>query len=428
MAVLQASEVSDSSVRLRAQTGEPGPSAGSAEAGEGSVVNGNESAKSGDLESVAKKPGDSAEAPAADSANVAGIALPLVSISGVPTAPGAVVVSDGALESEVTTVLASGATAKAVELAQAAALWANGGLKDGSAEAALDPSSLSDQGDRSSSAATSVNVLSTPQGSTISGVMDPALFAAPGAGVGSTASVDGATAGASGASAAAAPMSVDFAGSPIGLSGASAALQGAVQGTGQSAANNALLSNGRLEASLAGVGTGVGATGQRAASSANSAAVSVASALAAAATARSAQSSASSDSVGLSATAGSITGTLSVSLMSGSAGADLGGSTLGSQTGGAGSESGASSGGSRSGSSNAFIVQAANLSEPSVVAALPGAPETSARSFRSVGLGSYPTATANSSETTKAASVSDVAATQPPIVDVNVPAPQAAAS
>jgi len=114
--------------------------------------------------------------------------------------------------------------------------------------------------------------------------------------------------------------------------------------------------------------------------------------------------------------------------MSGSAGADLGGSTLGSQTGDAGSESGASSGGSRSGSSSAFTVQAIVPPEPNVTAALSSAVEASARSFRSVGMDSDPTATSNSTETTNAARVAEVPANQPPTLDVNAPAAQASAS
>jgi len=440
-ALQQASELADNSVRLRNQTEESGASAGSVETGDDSVVNGNGSAKPGDLESAARKSRDSSETLAADSANIAGIAPPLVGVAGTPIAPDAIALADDARTTQVANVLASGATAKAVELAQAAALWANGGLKDGSADAAanlgLNASSMAVEVDLSgqaaasansaasakSSPATSANVLSTSQGSTISGVMDPALFAAPGGGVGSAASLESATVGAAGAYVASANMSSGLAGGPIGLSGASAALQGAGQGVGQSTASNALLNAGRLEASV----SGVGATGPRAASSAHSGAVSVATALAAASSARSAQSSALSDSVGLSATAGSITGTLSVSVMSGSSGADLGGSALGSQTGGAGSESGASSGGSRSGSSNAFTVQATNPSEPNAMTALSGAADASARSSRSAGLGSYANATANSTAnaTTNAASSVDGAANQPPVRDVNAPAAQA---
>jgi hypothetical protein len=106
-------------------------------------------------------------------------------------------------------------------------------------------------------------------------------------------------------------------------------------------------------------------------------------------------------------------------MMSDSGGADLGGSALGTQTGGAGSESGASSGGSRSGNSNAFTVQLANPSEPNGVAASAGAVDISARSSRSVGLGTYATTTTN------AESVVEVSANQSPTFDVNAAATQA---
>jgi hypothetical protein len=456
-AVQQAAELADNSVRLRGQTGDSDGSAGlagSAEAGDDSIVNGNRSSKSGGLESSAKKPSDLSEASAADSANVAGIAAvagvapPLESDAGTPIAPNAIASADDARTTEVANllapgVLAPGVSAKALELAQAAALWANGGLKDGSAEVAanlgLDASSKAVEGGSIDSAATSANsaasaksspsasaksspsasanVLSTSQGSTISGVMEPSMFTAPGGGVGSAVSSDSSPVGPSGASIASASMSSGLAGGPIGFGGASAALQGA----GQSTATNVLLNAERLEASV----SGLGATGPRAANGANSGAVSVASALAAASSVRSAQSSALTDSVGLSATAGSITGTLSVPVMSGSAGADLGGNALGTQTGGAGSESGASSDRSRSGSSNAFTVQAASPSEPNVATALSGAADASARPSRSVGLGSYANATTNSNATTNAASSVDVAANQPPVRDVNAPEAQA---
>jgi hypothetical protein len=144
---------------------------------------------------------------------------------------------------------------------------------------------------------------------------------------------------------------------------------------------------------------------------------------------RSAQSSALSDSAGLSTTAGSITGTLSVPVMSGSAGADLGGNALGTQTGGAGSESGGSSGGSRSGGSNAFTVQASNPSEPNAIASLSGAANASASSARSVDLGTYAnaitTTTTTAARATNSASVVDVAANQSPALDVNAPSAQA---
>ena len=351
------------------------------------------SVKSGDPESEARNSVDLNQGLAADSANVAGTAA-------TPTAPDSNVSIDGALTTEVATVLASGAVAKALELAQAAALWANGGLRNGSGATITNPevdsSAGTAAGELPGPAAALADVLSTSQGSTISGVMDPAGFAASEGGVG-TAPLDSSASGPAGA--------------PIGFGGDSVALQGALPGSRQSLANNALLNAGRLEASL----PGVGAAGLRAASITNSGVVSVASALAVASTARLALSSALSDSVGLSTTAGSITGTLSVPMMSDSGGADLGGSALGTQTGGAGSESGASSGGSRSGNSNAFTVQLANPAEPNGVAASAGAVDFSARSSRSVGLGTYATTTTN----TNAESVVEVSANQSPALDVN---------
>jgi hypothetical protein len=418
-AARQASEAADNSVRLRPQNGESETSAGASEIADDSTPSGNgsvsaagrRSASSGDLESAAKNPRDSTEALAANPANIAGIATPLASPSATLTAPDATGSTEGAHTAEAATDLASSATAKAVELAQAAALWANGGLTDGLGATisnfGLDSSSMAVAGELSGPAATSAAVLSTSQGSTIFGVMDPALFAAPGGGIGVATSFDS-SAGAFGS------MSSGFAGGPIGFGGASAAVQGAAQST----ATNALLNLGRSEANM----SGVGATGSSSASINNhSGAASVASALAAASVVRTAQSSGLSDSAGLSTTVGSITGTLSVPMMSDSGGADLGGSALGAQTGGAGSESGASSGGSRSGNSNAFTVQLANPSEPNGVAASAGAVDISARSSRSVGLGTYATTTT----TTNAESVVEVSANQSPTLDVNASSTQA---
>jgi len=476
-AVGQGAEVADNSARLRSQSGESETSAGAADTGDdltplsdgtGSSA-GTGSVKSGDPEFEARYSVDLTQAIAADSANVAGIAAPLTSSAATPTAPDATVSIDGALTTEAATVLASGAVAKAVELAQAAALWANGGLKNGSGSTITNPgvdssaatvagelpgpaAALADAATSAKlSASALANVLSTPQGSTISGVMDPAGFAASGGGVG-TAPLDSSAPGPAGDSVVSASMSSGLSGAPvvsasmssglsvapvvsesmssglsgapIGLGGASVALQRALPGSGQSPANNSLLNAGRVEASL----SGVGAAGPRAASSTNSGVVSVASALAVASTARLAQSSALSDSVGLSTTAGSITGTLSVPMMSGGAGADLGGSALGTQTGGAGSESGASSGGSRSGSSNAFMVQAANPSEPSGVVASAGAVDVSARSSRPVGLGAYANAaaTVGKNSTTNVARVVEDSPNQPPALDVNATATEAA--
>ena len=441
-AVRQASEVADNSVRLRSQTGESGALAESGDEltlPENGTISaaGTGSAKSGDLESAAKNSSDSTVALAVDSANVAGVAALLVNPSGTPTAPDANGSTEGALTTEAATDLASSATAKAVELAQAAALWANGGPRDGfgatSTNLGLSSSSMAVAGELSGPAAPSANtaasakssapasatVLSTSQGSTISGVMDPALFAAPGGGVGAGTSFDNSMGGstvAAGASGASGSVSSGLAGGPIGFGGAA----GAVQGAGQ-AATNALLNAGRSEANVSAVGT----AGSRAASFNNtSGAVSVASALAAASVVRIAQSSALSDSAGLSTTAGSITGTLSVPVMSGSAGADLGGNALGTQTGGAGSESGGSSGGSRSGGSNAFTVQASNPSEPNAIASLSGAANASASSARSVDLGTYANATTTAARVTNAASVVDVSANQSPALDVNAPSAQ----
>jgi len=391
-AVRQASEAADNSVRLRSQNGESETSAGASEIGDdlnpsgiGSVsLAGRRVANSGDLESAAKNPGELTEALAGDPANIAGIAAPLASPSAILTATDANVSIDGTLSTQVATVLAPGAMSKA----------ASGELSDPAATSDNTPVSAK------SSVPTSAAVLSTSQGSTISGVMDPALFAAPGGVVGIATSFDS-SAGAFGS------MSAGFAGGPIGFGGASAAVQGAAQST----ANTALLHAGRLEASL----SGVGSAGPRAAISTSSGAASVASALAAASVVRTTQSPGLSDPAGLSTTVGSITGTLSVPMMSDSGGADLGGSALGTQTGGAGSESGASSGGSRSGNSNAFTVQLANPAEPNGVAASAGAVDFSARSARSVGLGTYATTTTN----TNAESVVEVSANQSPALDVN---------
>jgi hypothetical protein len=426
-AVRQAAEVADNSARLRSQNGEWETSAGAAETGDdltplnngtGSSA-GTGSLKSGDPESEARNFIDLTQALAADSANVAGVAAPLTSSTATPTTPDANVSIDGALTNEVATVLASGAGAKAVELAQAAALWANGGLKNGSGATITNPrvdsSAGTAAGELPGPAAALANVLSTSQGSTISGVMDPALFAAPGGGVEAATSFDSSMGGATvalGALGASGSVSSGFAGGSIGFGGASAAVQGAAQST----ATNGLLNLGRSEANM----SGVGATGSRSESINNhSGAASVASALAAASVVRTAQSSGLSDSAGLSTTVGSITGTLSVAMMSDSGGTDLGGSALGAQTGGAGSESGASSGGSRSGNSNAFTVQLANPSEPNGVAASAGASDISARSSRSVGLGTYATTTTNQE------SVLEVSANQSPTLDVNAPATQA---
>jgi len=394
-AVRRASEVADSSGQLRSQTGESGTLAESVDEltradNETVSTAGSRSAKSGDLESAAKNSSDSTEALAVDSANFAGVAVLLVNPSGTPTAPDANGSTGSARMSKVAPGLASAAGEKASELAKA-------------------------------NPYTSTTVLSTSQGPTISGVMDPALFAAPGGGVGAATPFDSSMGGATvaaGASGASGSESSGLAGGPIGFGGAA----GAVQGAGQGTATNALLNAGRSEANVSAVGT----AGSRAASFNNtSGAVSVASALAAASVVRSAQSSALSDSAGLSTTAGSITGTLSVPVMSGSAGADLGGNALGTQTGGAGSESGGSSGGSRSGGSNAFTVQASNPSEPNAIASLSGAANASASSARSVDLGTYANATTTAASATNSASVVDVAANQSPALDVNAPAAQA---
>jgi hypothetical protein len=101
----------------------------------------------------------------------------------------------------------------------------------------------------------------------------------------------------------------------------------------------------------------------------------------------------------LSATAGSITGTLSVPMTGGSAGADLGGSTLGSQTGGAGSGSGSSSGGSRGGNPGGYSAQAGNLAEPNGMAAFA---ESSARAGTGTVRGPVSDAAAQSAYSTAA--------------------------
>ena len=170
-AVRQASEVADNSVRLRSQTGESGALT---ESGDESTVPengtisaaGTGSAKSGDLESAAKNSSDSTEALAVDSANFAGVAVLLVNPSGTPTAPDANGSTEGALTTEAATDLASSATAKAVELAQAAALWANGGPRDGfgatSTNLGLSSSSMAAAGELSGPAAIPVPVTVIP--------------------------------------------------------------------------------------------------------------------------------------------------------------------------------------------------------------------------------------------------------------------------
>ena len=439
-AVRRASEVAENSVRLRSQTSDSG---GSADSGDDSVLNGPGPAQSRDLESASRDLGESGEALAVDSANIAGPAAQFLNAAGTSTALNANHSLDGGvLTTEVAGVMASGAVAKAVELAQAAALWANGGLKDGSGVSmtnlGVDSSSLTGAGELSgpavasaeSAPSTLANLLSKSQGSTIPGVMDPAGFATPGGGIGA-ASLESSAVDAAGSFVAPASLSSGLAGVPSGLSGASASLRGAFAGSGQSSATNALLNAGRSEAS----GPGVTAPGALSASIAHSGVVSVASALAAASSVRSAQSSALSDSGGLSTTAGSLTGILSVPMMSGSAGADLGGSTLGSQTGGAGSESDASSGGARSGNSNAFAAQAANSSEPQGMAPHSGGVDAPAGLSRAVGLASYANATEAEAEaevaiarvTTNATSDVDVdvAVNRPPALDANTPEIQA---
>ena len=116
-AVQQASELADNSLRLRGQTGDSdgsAGSAGSAEAGDESIVIGNRSTKPGDLESTAKKSGDSREAPVADSANIAGIAPPLLSNAGTSAASDVIASADDARTTEVANVLAAGVSAPGV--------------------------------------------------------------------------------------------------------------------------------------------------------------------------------------------------------------------------------------------------------------------------------------------------------------------------
>jgi len=321
------------------------------------------------------------------------------------------------------------------ESLQGSALWANGSLKGGTrgSSSNVGLSSPSDgfagrvAGMSADSTAISnsidvspLSVLSTTQGSIVSHLVDPSGVVALSSGIESTALSDGSAVFETGGAISTLPPEVQ--GGQGRLGGAS----WAVQETVQTRPGVALLNAGLLEVDVSEVAS-AGQLSARAAS--GSGAVSVASALAAASVTRTSQPSALSDSTtGLSTTVGSITGTLSVPMMSGSAGADLGGSALGTQTGGAGSESGGSSGGSRNGSSNSFMVQAATSSEPSGVAASAGALDISARSSLSVGLGSYAnaTATVGKNSTTNVARVVEDSPNQSPALDVNTPVTEAA--
>jgi len=320
------------------------------------------------------------------------------------------------------------------ESLQGSALWANGSLKGGTrgSSANVGLSSTSDgfagrvAGMSADSTAISnsidvspLSVLSTTQGSIVSHVVNTSEVVALSSGIESTALSDGSAVAETGG--AITP--------PSGVLGGPGRIGGAswgVQETVQTRPGVALLDAGLLEVDV----SEVASAGQLSASAASgSGAVSVASALAAASVTRTSQSSALSDSTtGLSTTVGSITGTLSVPMMSGSAGADLGGSALGTQTGGAGSGSGGSSGGSRNGGSNAFSLQAASPSEPNGVARTAGALDVSARSSRSVGLGTYANATATvaKNSTTNVARVVGDSPDQSPALDVNAPVTEAA--
>jgi hypothetical protein len=320
------------------------------------------------------------------------------------------------------------------ESLQGSALWANGSLKGGTrgSSSNVGLSSPSDgfagrvAGMSADSTAISnsidvspLSVLSTTQGSIVSHLVDPSGVVALSSGIESTALSDGSAVFETGGAISTLPPEVQ--GGQGRLGGAS----WAVQETVQTRPGVALLNAGLLEVDVSEVAS-AGQLSARAAS--GSGAVSVASALAAASVTRTSQPSALSDSTtGLSTTVGSITGTLSVPMMSGSAGADLGGSALGTQTGGAGSESGGSSGGSRNGSSNAFSLQAVSPSEPNGVARTAGAVDMSARSSRSFGLGTYAnaTATVGKNSTTNAARVLGDSLDQSPALDVNAPATQA---
>ena len=491
VAVRQAAEVADNSVRLRMQTIEASPSTGLARSGDevtladnGAVsAAGNGSAGLAGSDSTTKNIGRATNAFAANSANLAGISGSLVGLARMPAADGSSVLSPGtaavqtleplspaviaggssssliaiARESSVLSpgtaavqtsgslppaVIAGGssssvsaiaresgdhAIAKDEESLQGSALWANGSLKGGtrgsSANVGLSSLSTGLTGRVAGTSADSIaisysieasplSVLSTTQASIVSRVVDPSAVVALSSGIESTALSDGSRVFETGGDPNSLPPGV--LGAPGMIGGASWAVQETVQTRPDAALQEARL----FEANV----SGVALAGQLSVSvSSASGAVSVASAVATA-VARTAQPSALADlTTGLSMTVGSITGTLSVPMMSGGAGADLGGSALGTQTGGAGSGSGGSSGGSRSGSSNAFSVQAANPSEPNGVSASAGAVDVSVRSSRSVGLGSYPNATAivGTNSATSGARVVEDSPNQSPRLDVN---------
>ncbi|NBW45848.1 MAG: hypothetical protein EBR45_09865 [Betaproteobacteria bacterium] len=227
---------------------------------------------------------------------------------------------------------AAGAVSKSLDLAQATARWAGGGLKDGSSQV-FAPDGLGGPGlatERSAiDASASASVASTVQGTALPGVADHSQTA--------TAVQAGGAAG----------------------SNSSPMLASVANEQGATALANALRNASATDARSPGFAASA------------SGATSVATAIAAASAGRATQSAQLSDAVVLSATAGSITGTLSVSMTGGSAGTDLGGSTMGSQAGGAGSGSGSSSGGSRGGNPGGYSAQAGNLPEPNGLAAFP---------------------------------------------------------
>ena len=274
---------------------------------------------------------------AASAVNIAGLAAPIV--GNISTTASAVSASDGSEGLASAVALASaGAVAKSSDVAQAAARWASSGLKDVS-------NPLPGLAPERSAADLSASVVSTAQGTALSGVTDQSLTAT--------------------AVQAGSPRATQAGVQPSGpsLTGNAAAsnssplLASVANEQGATAAANALRNGGVTDARSQGFAAS--ATGV----------ASVATALAAVSAGRGAQSARLSDAVALSATAGSITGTLSVPMTGSSAGADLGGSTLGSQTGGAGSGSGSSSGGSRGGNPGGYSAQAGNLAEPNAMAA-----------------------------------------------------------
>ncbi len=292
--------------------------------------------KAGESESNAAPIAAAPDGLAASAVNIAGLAAPFVANPpAIASSAAASAVPDDSASAVAVAVASADAVAKSVDLAQAAARWAGGGLKDGSSQV-FAPAGLGGPGlatERSALDA-SASVTATAQGTALPGVTDHSQTA--------TAVQAGGAAG----------------------SNSSPMLASVANEQGATALANALRNGSATDARSPGFAASA------------SGAASVATAIAAASAGRATQSALLSDAVVLSATAGSITGTLSVSMTGGSAGTDLGGSTLGSQAGGAGSGSGSSSGGSRGGNPGGYSAQAGNPPEPNGMVAFP---ESSAR-------------------------------------------------